>query len=126
MKSIKVKPVESVCIELKDKKYIWTPNMACMANYQEEIVKLGATKLKEVSAARNAAIILYAGIKVNEEDFTMEEAVALTMSMGMANYGDIISEFNNSFFDSLNMEDQVGLKKIMAQMMSDARNSTSV
>lgn len=124
MKTIKVKPVESICIELKDKEFIWTPNMACMANYQEEIVKLGFTKLADVPPARNAAIILYSGIKIHDENFTMEEAVALTMEMGAAHYGDIIGEFNNAFFDSLNPEDQAGLKKIMAQMMRSAKTST--
>lgn len=119
MRVIKVKPVESIHIELKDKEFIFTPNMACMANYQEEIAKLEDVKLKDVSPARNAAIILYSGIKANQEDFTMEEAVALTQIMGPANYGDIIGAFNDSFYDSLSTGDKADLKKVMAQLMSN-------
>lgn len=106
MKSIKVKPVESMKIELIDRTYICTFNMLSTAYMQEELGKLGDTKLTDISPAKMCTLILYAGIKTNEEDFTLEEAANLVVNMGPAAYGDILGLYNEAMFDSMQEKDQ--------------------
>ena len=120
MKTIKVKPVESICIELTDKKYICTFNMMSMALMQEEIVKCEG-RMDDLSPAHMASLILYCGIKPNDETFTLEEAVALTMNMGPSHYTDIIKLYNESIFDSMDEGDQTQAKKMIAQYLVNAK-----
>lgn len=117
MKTIKVRPVEKIKIELEDEEYIVSFNMLSMAYVQEEITKLGDIQLNQISPARMAAIILYAGIKPEREDFTMDEAVALAINMGPGNYTEIMKEYNDATFDSLDPENKNIVKKMVAQLL---------
>lgn len=118
MKTIKVKPVESIAIELNDKTYTCTFNMLAMAYMQEALASLGEMKIDEVSPARFASMVLYAGIRANDESITMEEANALAIQMGPANYGYIVDLYMKSMIDSMNEKDSKELKKTMAQILS--------
>lgn len=123
MKTINVKPVESIKIQLKDKTYICTFNMLSMAYIQECMGELGKITLGEVSPARMASILLYGGIKANDEEITYEEAQALAIQMGPANYGEIIGAFNASMIDSMQEEDANALKKYIAQTLNSVRKN---
>lgn len=121
MKTINVKPVESIKIQLNDKTYICSFNMLSMAYIQECFQELGDMKLGEVSPARMASILLYCGIRANDDEITQDEARALAMQMGPANYGDIIGMFNSSMMDSMDDKDSKALKKLIAQTLNSVR-----
>lgn len=90
--------------------------MICMANMQEALGTFdGEENLANISPAHMSALVLYAGIKANDETFTMDEAKALAMNIGPGSYGEIIGMFNQSVSDSLNEKDSKLLKKMLAQ-----------
>lgn len=120
MKTIKVKPVESIRIQLEDKDYVCSFNMLAMATMQEAISKLDCN-LNEVSPAHMTALILYSGIKPNEAEFTLEDANALAMQMDPACYSEIMNMYNDAIFESMNDEDKKKLKKMMALYLSGAK-----
>lgn len=124
MKTINVKPVEDIEIRLKDKTYVCSFNMLTMAYLQEEIVKIRGT-INEVSPAHTAALVLYAGIKTNEPDFTVEEANALALQMGPAHYEDIMANFNEAVFTSMSKKQDLAAKKLIAQYWENVKKSTS-
>lgn len=124
MKTINVKPVEDIEIRLKDKAYVCSFNMLTMAYLQEEIVKVKG-KISEVSPAHTAALVLYAGIKTNNPDFTVEEAYALALQMGPAHYEDIMANFNEAVFTSMSKEQDLAAKKLIAQYWENVKKSTS-
>lgn len=116
MVTINVKPVPELLIKLKDKEYKCSFNMICMANMQEALGTFdGEENLANISPAHMSALVLYAGIKANDETFTMDEAKALAMNIGPGSYGEIIGMFNQSVSDSLNEKDSKLLKKMLAQ-----------
>lgn len=124
MKTINVKPVEDISIRLKDRTYTCSFNMLTMAYLQEEIVKIKGT-INEVSPAHTAALVLYAGIKTNEPDFTIEEANALALQMGPAHYEEIMGHFNESMLTSMSKEQDMKTKNLIAQYWNDVKKSTS-
>lgn len=122
MVTINVKKVPEVCIKLKDKSYICSFNMLCMANMQEALGTFEEDEnLANISPAHMCALVLYAGIKANEDAFTIEEAKALAMQIGPGAYGDIIGMFNESVADSMSEKDSKMLKKMIAQKVSNLK-----
>lgn len=117
MKTIQVKPVEQIKIELEDTFYVCAFNMLAMAHIQEEIGKLDC-KISEVSPARMCAILLYGGIRQGNDSFTMEEAEALAIQMGPGNYGTIMEIYNDSLMDSMDEKQRAITKKMIAQYLS--------
>ena len=124
MITINVKPVPELEIKLKDKKYRCTFNMICMAHMQEVLTTLAEENetLADVSPAHMCAFILYAGIKANDDSFTLEEAKALAVNMGPGSYGEVIGMFNEAVCDSLSTEDNRQLKKMLAQRTAKILN----
>ena len=122
MVTINVKPVEEILIKLKDKEYVCSFNMLAMANMQEALGTLvDGENLANISPAHMCAFVLYSGIKANNEDFTMDEAKALSMQIGPGAYGEIIGLFNDSVTDTMNDKDRKQLKKMIAQMMFSSK-----
>lgn len=118
MVTVNVKPVPEVLIKLTDKKYKCSFNMIAMANIQEALGTLeGEEHITNISPAHMCALVLYAGIKANDDSFTMDEAKALAMQMGPGSYGEIIGMFNDAVSDSMNEKDKNTLKKLLAQKM---------
>lgn len=116
MVTINVKPVPELLIKLSDMEYKCSFNMLCMANMQEALGTFeDEENLANISPAHMCALVLYAGIKANDESFTIDEAKALAMNIGPGSYGEIIGMFNQAVSDSLNEKDSRQLKKIMAQ-----------
>lgn len=126
MKTIKVKPVETLKIELVDKTYICYFNMLCIANMQEEMSKLKC-KVNQISPARMASMILYCGINAGmpEERISKKEANALAMQLDPSAYGDIYNTYFEAVMGSLPEDKQKETKKQIAQMMSSAMKSIS-
>lgn len=120
MKTIKVKPVESICIEFTDRKYICSFNMLSTAYVQEELNKLDC-RIDEVAPAQMASIVLYAGIKSNHEEFTIEEARALVIKMDPSCYGEILGSYSDAMFESMSDEKKKIAKKIMAQYLLNVK-----
>ncbi len=94
--------------------------MIAMSYMQESLTSLGEQNVAEISPAHMCALILYAGIKSNDESFTMDEAKALALNIGAGAYGEIMGMFNKSVIESMNDEDKKSLKKIWAQRFSQA------
>ena len=116
MVTVNVKPVPEVLIKLTDKSYKCSFNMIAMANIQEALGTLeGEEHITNISPAHMCALVLYAGIKANDDSFTMPEAKALAMQMGPGSYGEIIGMFNDAVSDSMNEKDKAVLKKMLAQ-----------
>ena len=116
MITVNVKPVPEVLIKLTDKSYKCSFNMIAMANIQEALGTLeGEEHITNISPAHMCALVLYAGIKANDDSFTMPEAKALAMQMGPGSYGEIIGMFNDAVSDSMNEKDKAVLKKMLAQ-----------
>lgn len=114
--TVNVKPVPEVLIKLTDKSYKCSFNMIAMANIQEALGTLeGEEHITNISPAHMCALVLYAGIKANDDSFTMPEAKALAMQMGPGSYGEIIGMFNDAVSDSMNEKDKAVLKKMLAQ-----------
>lgn len=109
---INVKPVPELKIKLKDKTYKCSFNMVAMSYMQEAFATVNDLEtLGDISPAHMCALVLYAGIKANDEDFTMEEAKELSMQIGAGAYGEIFGMFNKSIIDSSSEEDKRKLKK---------------
>lgn len=116
MVTINVKPVPELLIKLSDREYMCSFNMLAMANMQEAIGTLtDGENIANISPAHMCAMVLYAGIKANDESFTMDEGKTLAMKIGPGAYGEIIGMFNQAVSDSLNEKDSRMLKKMMAQ-----------
>lgn len=120
MKTIKVAPLDEIEIQLKDKKLICSFNMLSMAYIQEELVRLDCD-WTEISQAIMCQLVLYGGIKSNEEDFTYEEAGQLVRVMGPSSYNEIISMYSNSIMSGMDKKAQENLKKLSAQYMAKLR-----
>ena len=119
MKTIHVKPVPEIAIKLKDKTYKCTFNMLAMANMQEAFGTLEKEEgIDTISPAHMCAFVLYAGIKANDDDFTMDEAKALAMAIGPGSYGEIIGMFNEAVMDSIDDKTEKELKKTLAQKVA--------
>ena len=118
MVTVNVKPVPEILIKLTDKSYKCSFNMIAMAHMQEALGTLeGEEQISNISPAHMCAFVLYAGIKANDDSFTMDEAKALAMNMGPGSYGSVIGMFNEAVSDSMNEKDKNFLKKLLAQKM---------
>lgn len=125
MKTINVKPIEEIEFNFPSgEKYICSFNMRAMGYMQEAITTLDG-RLDEISTNHLVAMMLYAGIKANDENFTQEQANALAMSMDPSCYAEIIESYENAFMGSMSDKDKTQLKKAMIQYLSNVRMSTS-
>jgi len=120
MKTIKVKPIEEIQFVLKNKKYLCSFNMLSMAYMQEAISSLDG-RLDELSTAHLVSLMLYAGIKANDETFTQEKANALAMQLDPGCFSDIISSYESAVMSSMDEKEQAQLKKMMAQYLASVR-----
>lgn len=124
MKKIKVKPVEQIEFELEDKTFLCSFNMLSMAYMQEAVSKLEG-RLDEIPTAHLVSLMLYSGIKANDETFTVEEANALAMVLDPGCYGEIISSYENAVMSSIGEDEKNSVKKAMARYLASVRKSTS-
>lgn len=121
MKKIKVKPIEEIEFVLNDRTYLCSFNMLSMAYMQEAITSLDC-RLDELSTAHLVGMMLYAGIKANDINFTQEEANALAMQLDPGCFGEIISSYEEAVTGSMTEKDKEDLKKMVAQYLASVRN----
>jgi len=120
-KTIHVKPVETLAIELTDKTYVVYFNMLCLANLQEQFVKCKGN-VNEIPPAKMVSMILLSGINAgaDEDHITEEEANALAIQLPPSSYGDIMNMYFDSVMDSLDDDKKEVAKKMMAQITAKA------
>lgn len=114
-KTICIEDANEIEICFNDKKYLATFNMVSVKYMQEELKKCGVTNLPY---EHFAALALYSGIKVNHPDFTVEEAIALAITMRPADMSVIINEYTQSINGVSVQENEEQLKKVIAQILS--------
>lgn len=120
MKTIKVKPIETLSIELTDKTYICYFNMIAIANMQERLSNLHM-RMGDISPARMVSMILWAGINAGTDvRISEEEATALAVSLSPMAYGQIMDMYFKSITDELDEESKEVLKKEIARQISTA------
>ena len=124
MKTIKVAPIDEIKIELKDKAYICSFNMLSMSYIQEELARMNCD-WTEITQGKMCQLVLYGGIKGNDETFTFEEAGQLTRLLGPSSYSEIISMYIDSIMSGLDKKGKENLKKLSAQYMEKLQKSTS-
>ena len=95
-KTICVQEANEVDIVFRDRTYTATFNMRAVLYLQEELSKTG---IKELPYEHFAAIALYAGIRVNHQGFTMEEANTLALTMRPHDLQEILEEYAKSAKD---------------------------
>lgn len=112
-KRITALPTEEVVIEFNDKEFLATFNMLAVGYMQEELTKPGSPKL---SVVEFGVLVLYSGIKVNNPEFTIEEARAMALTMSPISLNEIIE----SYMESAGTENELveeAKKKIIARML---------
>lgn len=124
MKTIKVAPIDEIKIELKDKAYICSFNMLSMSYIQEELVRMNCD-WTEITQIKMCQLIIYGGIKSNDEDFTFEDAEKLVRILPPSSYGEIMSIYTDSVMSGMDKKAKENLKKLTAQYMAKHQRSTS-
>lgn len=114
MKKICVQPANEIEICFLDKTYTATFNMESVMYFQEELRKTGVEK---ISYQHFAAIALYAGIKVNHKNFSIEEAAAVIMNIRPSDVNAIVDEYSKSINGVSVSDNEEQLKKAIAQML---------
>lgn len=115
-RTIDVLPVNEIVFKFRDRDYLCTFNLKALGYMQQELQCIGGN-ISHLCTERFAAIILYSGIRANDDNYTIEEANALTMSINPSSINQIIELYNESNGLSNEMEDTVA-KKILAQILT--------
>lgn len=113
-KKICVQEAEEIELCFKDRTYLATFNMRAVGYMQE---RLRSMELEKLSYEHFAALILYAGLKVNHTDITEEEANAMVLSMRPADMSKIVESYVESVNGISIEENEENLKKVIAQMI---------
>ena len=124
MRKISVRPANEVEINFIDKTFLATFNMVAMRHMMEALSKKNEG-LEEIPVEEFGAIILYSGIKVNEPDFTIEEANALALSMNPADLQEVIRDYTESTTGIDTETEEAISKKVIAQILMRLAKSNS-
>lgn len=124
MRTINVAPLDEIEIKLKDKTYLCSFNMLSMAYIQDELTKLDCD-WTEITQMKMCQLIIYGGIKGNDEDFTFEDAEKLVRILPPSSYGEIMSIYTDSVMSGMDKKAKENLKKLTAQYMAKHQRSTS-
>jgi len=120
MKTIKVKPIEEIEFVLKDKKYLCSFNMMSLIYMQEALGDIDG-RLDELSTAHLVSLMLYSGIRANDDNFTVEEANALAMQLDPGCYSEVISSYEKAVTGNMSAKELNKLKKLTAQYLANVR-----
>jgi len=107
-------PADEIIIDFNDRELKATFNMLAVGYMQEKLMKPGKEKL---SIVEFGSLVLYGGIKANHEDFTIEEARALALSIRPTDLNEIIGAYMESAGTDSEIMDEAK-KKIMMQMLT--------
>lgn len=114
-KKITALPAEEIIIKFNDNELKATFNMLAVGYMQHELTKKRKKKLTMVDLG---VLILYSGIRVNQPDFTLEEARALALTINPASLNEIIE----ACMESAGTENELiteAQKKNMMQMLTN-------
>ena len=116
-RTICVQEANEVDIVFQDRTYTATFNMRSVLYLQDELSKIGVA---EIPYEHFAALALYAGIKVNHPDYTLEEANALALTRRPYDLQEIMGEYSKAANGiDLKAQDE-RTKKMIAQILRGA------
>lgn len=125
MKKITARPANEIEIQFTDETTLLaTFNIKAMRYMMEELSKK-QKEVTEIPIEEFGAIVIYSGIKVNNPDFTIEEANALALSMNPADLNEIINSYNQSTGTMDPETEEAATKKVIAQILMRLAKSNS-
>ena len=117
MKTINVREIDEIKISTKDKEYICSFNMLSMAYIQEQLAFIKKEWI-DLSPGDLCRLVLYGGIRANDEDFTYEDAGVIARAMSPGAYVEIMNAYHSSVMSDLDKKKQSEIKKLTAQYMA--------
>lgn len=112
-KVLQVKEANELELCFTDKTLTARFDMRAVSIMQDELRKI--REIRRMPFERIAAIILYSGIKVNHEEFTMDEAVALALTIRPCDLNEIVKDYVESIQGTWDPNEEV--KKTIAQIL---------
>ena len=106
-------PEIEICIDGGDSKLLRF-DVSCLATLQE--IKGGLKSLFKMSIPEQAATLMYAAGKDNNDNFTLDEARKMVSCMDIPSVLEIIKTFSESVGSESGVSDE-NLKKVLAQML---------
>ena len=117
MKTINVREIDEIKISTKDKEYICSFNMLSMAFIQEQLALINKEWI-DLSPADLCRLVIYGGIRANDEEFTYEDAGVITRALSPGAYTEIMSAYHSSVMSDMDKKKQAEIKKLTAQYMA--------
>ncbi|RFZ78792.1 hypothetical protein DS742_11825 [Lacrimispora amygdalina] len=125
MKKIAVRPANEIEIQFSDNvTMLATFNIRAM-RYMMELLYEKEKVASDIPIEEFGAIIIYSGIKVNNPEFTIEEANAMALSMNPADLNEIIHNYNESTGIMDQETEEAVTKKVIAQILTGLAKSNS-
>lgn len=125
MRKITARPANEIEIQFADDvTMLATFNIRAM-RYMMELLYEKEKIASDIPIEEFGAIIIYSGIKVNNPEFTIEEANALALSMNPADLNEIINSYNESAGIMDPETEEAVTKKVIAQILTGLAKSNS-
>lgn len=125
MKKITARPANEIEIQFSDNvTMLATFNIKAM-RYMMELLYEKEKTASDIPIEEFGAIIIYSGIRVNNPEFTIEEANALALSMNPADLNEIINSYNESAGIMDPETEEAVTKKVIAQILTGLAKSNS-
>lgn len=125
MKKITARPANEIEIQFSDNvTMLATFNIKAM-RYMMELLYEKEKIASDIPIEEFGAIIIYSGIRVNNPEFTIEEANALALSMNPADLNEIINSYNESAGIMDSETEEAVTKKVIAQILTLLAKSNS-
>lgn len=125
MRKITARPANEIEIQFTDETTLLaTFNIKAMRYMMEELSEKQKAAA-EIPIEEFGAVVIYSGIKVNNPEFTIEEANALALSMNPADLNEIINSYNESTGIMDHETEEAVTKKVIAQILTGLAKSNS-
>ena len=125
MKKITARPANEIEIQFTDETTLLaTFNIKAMRYMMEELSEKQKAAT-EIPIEEFGAVVIYSGIKVNNPEFTIEEANALALSINPADLNEIIHSYNESTGIMDPETEEAVTKKVIAQILTGLAKSNS-
>lgn len=125
MRRMTARPANKIEIQFVDGTVMLATFNVLAMRYMMELLYEKEKTASDIPIEEFGAIIIYSGIKVNNPDFTIEEANAMALSMNPADLNEIINYYSDSagIMDSETKE--AVTKKVIAQILTALAKSNS-
>lgn len=125
MRKITARPANEIEIQFADETTLLaTFNVKAMRYMMEELLEKQKADA-EIPIEEFGAVVIYSGIKVNNPEFTIEEANALALSMNPVDLNEIINSYNESTGIMDQETEEAVTKKMIAQILTALAKSSS-